>query len=95
MDEEAKRLEKEDAERLENLPQMERALIYVDDSPNGRLAARLARDYYRGVAAVFRQTGTFWENYAPDAYHQGEPARPDFCGWSAIAPITLYREYDV
>jgi len=59
------------------------------------LAARLARDYYRGVAAVFRQTGTFWENYAPDAYHQGEPARPDFCGWSAIAPITLYREYDV
>jgi nucleotide-binding universal stress UspA family protein len=41
-DEEAKRLEKEDAERLENLPQMERALVYVDDSANGRLAARLA-----------------------------------------------------
>ena len=41
-DEEAKRLEKEDAERLENLPKMERALVYVDDSPNGRLAARLA-----------------------------------------------------
>jgi Kef-type K+ transport system membrane component KefB/nucleotide-binding universal stress UspA family protein len=41
-DEEAKRLDKEDAEELENLPQMERALVYVDDSPNGRLAARLA-----------------------------------------------------
>jgi Kef-type K+ transport system membrane component KefB/nucleotide-binding universal stress UspA family protein len=39
---EAKRLEKEDAEALEHLPKMERALVYVDDSPNGRLAARLA-----------------------------------------------------
>ena len=41
-DEEAKRLDKEEAEQLENLPKMERALVYVDDSPNGRLAARLA-----------------------------------------------------
>jgi nucleotide-binding universal stress UspA family protein len=39
---EAKRLEKEEAEALEHLPKMERALVYVDDSPNGRLAARLA-----------------------------------------------------
>ncbi len=59
------------------------------------LAGRLARAYYRGVAEVFRQTGTFWENYAPDTLSPGTPARPDFCGWSAIAPITLYREYDV
>ncbi|WIM11372.1 cation:proton antiporter [Enhydrobacter sp.] len=41
-EEEARRLEKEDAEETENLPKMERALVYVDDSPNGRLAARLA-----------------------------------------------------
>jgi Kef-type K+ transport system membrane component KefB/nucleotide-binding universal stress UspA family protein len=41
-EEEAKRLEKEDAEAAEHLPKMERALVYVDDSPNGRLAARLA-----------------------------------------------------
>jgi Kef-type K+ transport system membrane component KefB len=39
---EAKRLEKEEAEALEHLPKMERALVYVDDSANGRLAARLA-----------------------------------------------------
>lgn len=59
------------------------------------LAGRLAREHYKGVAEVFRRTGTFWENYAPDALSPGAPARPDFCGWSAIAPITLYREYDV
>jgi nucleotide-binding universal stress UspA family protein len=41
-EEEARRLEKEEAEALEHLPKMERALVYVDDSPNGRLAARLA-----------------------------------------------------
>ena len=41
-EEEAKRLEKEQAELDQSLPKMERALVYVDDSPNGRLAARLA-----------------------------------------------------
>jgi Kef-type K+ transport system membrane component KefB/nucleotide-binding universal stress UspA family protein len=41
-DDEAKRLEKEEAELTQALPGMERALVYVDDSANGRLAARLA-----------------------------------------------------
>jgi nucleotide-binding universal stress UspA family protein len=41
-EEEIRRLEKEEAEALEHLPKMERALVYADDSPNGRLASRLA-----------------------------------------------------
>jgi nucleotide-binding universal stress UspA family protein len=41
-EEEAKRLDKEEAELAESLPRMERALVYVDNSPNGRLAAQLA-----------------------------------------------------
>jgi Kef-type K+ transport system membrane component KefB/nucleotide-binding universal stress UspA family protein len=40
-DDEARRLEKEEAEQTQALPKMERALVYVDDSANGRLAARL------------------------------------------------------
>jgi hypothetical protein len=36
------RLDKEEAEHTQSLPKMERALVYVDHSPNGRLAARLA-----------------------------------------------------
>ncbi|MCW5734936.1 MAG: cation:proton antiporter [Enhydrobacter sp.] len=41
-EDEARRLEKEEAEQTLVLPRMERALVYVDDSANGRLAARLA-----------------------------------------------------
>ena len=41
-EDETRRLEKEEAEALEHLPKMERALVYADDSPNGRLASRLA-----------------------------------------------------
>lgn len=41
-EEEARRLDKEEAEESEALPRMERALVYVDDSANGRLAAALA-----------------------------------------------------
>jgi hypothetical protein len=57
------------------------------------LAHRLARAYYSAVADVYRRTGTFWENYAPDSPAPGDPAKPDFCGWSAIAPIALWHEY--
>ncbi len=40
--EEQQRLEKEDAEEKESVPRMERALVYVDDSDNGRQIATLA-----------------------------------------------------
>jgi glycogen debranching enzyme len=57
------------------------------------LAAKLARQYYWCVAEVFKSTGTFWENYAPDALTRGNDSRPDFCGWTGLAPIALYREF--
>jgi nucleotide-binding universal stress UspA family protein len=41
-DEELQRLEKEEAEQDESVPKMERALVYVDGSANGALAATLA-----------------------------------------------------
>jgi len=41
-EDETKRLEKEEASELEAVPKMERALVYVDGGPNGRLATRLA-----------------------------------------------------
>ena len=59
-DEEAKRLDKEEAEQPQNLPKMERALVYVDDSPNGRLAARLA-----GLFAARQQMLTTVLEHAP------------------------------
>jgi Kef-type K+ transport system membrane component KefB/nucleotide-binding universal stress UspA family protein len=41
-EDEAERLDREDAEHRESLPRMERALVYVDASRNGELTATLA-----------------------------------------------------
>jgi Kef-type K+ transport system membrane component KefB/nucleotide-binding universal stress UspA family protein len=41
-DEELKRLEKEEAEETESVPQMERALVYIDGSANGEMTAIVA-----------------------------------------------------
>lgn len=56
-------------------------------------ARRLARAYYWAVAQVFEATRTFWENYAPNSLAPGRIARPDFCGWTALAPIAILREF--
>ena len=57
------------------------------------LAKHLAGKIYRNVATVFEATGTFWENYAPDLVSYGMPAKKDFCGWTALIPIAVYKEY--
>jgi glycogen debranching enzyme len=42
---------------------------------------------------------TIWECYSPTAHRPGtqtndeEIVRPDFCGWSALGPISVYIEY--
>jgi hypothetical protein len=65
----------------------------LDRAGRPALAQRLARASYQAVAAVFEKTGTLWENYAPDAYAPGTPARPDFCGWTGLVPLAIGREY--
>lgn len=57
------------------------------------LARLLAAKIYENVAIVFEATDTFWENYAPDLISYGMPAKKDFCGWTALIPIAVYREY--
>ncbi len=57
------------------------------------MARRLAEKTYSSVAEVFAATNTFWENYSPDLVSYGMPAKKDFCGWTALIPIAVYREY--
>lgn len=57
------------------------------------LAKDLAKKIYKNVATVYQATGTFWENYAPDLIAYGMPAKKDFCGWTALIPISFYNEY--
>lgn len=58
-----------------------------------KTASRLAKQYYWAVAEVFKKTGTFWENYAPDFIDKGDSSRQDFCGWTGIVPIAVYKEF--
>jgi hypothetical protein len=55
-------------------------------------ATEATERYLDAMAKVFNDTGTVWENYAPEMEAPGKPAAKDFVGWSAIGPITLLIE---
>lgn len=63
-----------------------------------RTACRLLRHMYRTYADY--DPHTIWECYAPEAPEPacgengpGHRVRPDFCGWSALGPISIYIEF--
>lgn len=64
-------------------------------SANGKekLAKEIAECCYKNCIEVYKKTGTFWENYAPETAGRGDPAREDFVGWTGIFPITVLIEY--
>jgi len=45
------------------------------------------------VLEVFRESGTFYENYAPEYPAAGNPAKSDFVGWSGLGPIAMLFEH--
>lgn len=67
-------------------------------------AREASERYLQGIYEVFRQTGTLWENYAPDRTPEGKLnpgvhdytdesfCRPDFVGWTGLGPISLLIE---
>lgn len=59
------------------------------------LARKIALNYLDLVAEVFQKTGTIWENYAPDSSNPGQPAKPNFVGWSGLGPIGYFLEYAI
>jgi predicted neuraminidase len=59
------------------------------------LARVIALNHLDNAVAVFKATGTIWENYAPQKVAPGRPAKRDFVGWSGIAPIALFIEYAI
>lgn len=58
------------------------------------LAERVVRQQFRTYKAV--EPHTIWECYSPSAdepsTEHGRRARQDFCGWSALGPISLFIE---
>jgi hypothetical protein len=59
------------------------------------LAREIALNHLENIVEVFTQTGTIWENYAPDSAEPGKPAKGDFVGWSGIGPIVFLIEYAI
>jgi hypothetical protein len=45
------------------------------------------------VVRVFEETGTLWENYAPEQTAPGNRAKDDFVGWGGLAPVAGLFEY--
>ena len=62
-------------------------------------ARRIAESIYACVAAVFETDDTFYEFYKPESHERGYVkdfdhfAVEDFCGWTALVPIAIYREF--
>ncbi len=63
------------------------------------LAREAAIRYLEAVCAVFNdpEHATIWECYSPEQYapataEAGELVRPDFVGWSGLAPVTMLIE---
>ncbi|TAD98515.1 MAG: hypothetical protein EAZ97_10740 [Bacteroidetes bacterium] len=70
------------------------------------LAKKLAASFYDSVAQTYIDTKTFWEYYSPEKrvpgsfsqdyheeVHRGKRGRDNFCGWTALAPISIYKEF--
>ncbi|HKJ86550.1 MAG TPA: trehalase family glycosidase [Spirochaetia bacterium] len=64
-----------------------------------REAKQIAQSIYACVTTVFNRDDTFYEFYKPEAHERGyvkdfdHHAVEDFCGWSALVPISIYREF--
>lgn len=56
------------------------------------LAFELAMKHHEQVLEVYKNTGTFWEYYAPEKTEPGFLARPDFIGWTGLVPISIMFE---
>ncbi len=57
------------------------------------VAMEIAKNHYENVLQIFKETGTFWENYAPEHIERGNRSKPEFVGWTGLVPITVYLEY--
>ena len=60
---------------------------YKQDS----LAYEIATNHLDNVVKVFNETGSLWENYAPD-FVKGNDTK-DMVGWTGIVPISVLFEY--
>lgn len=57
------------------------------------LAHEIGLNHHEQVVRVFEQTGTLWENYAPEKPDRGSTSAPEFVGWTGLPPTAVLFEY--
>jgi glycogen debranching enzyme len=57
------------------------------------LAHQIGLNHHDNVVKVFEQTGTVWENYAPESAAPGNIAKDEFVGWTGLPPVAVLFEY--
>lgn len=69
----------------------------LDGYGKHQLAHEIGVDYLNTVVEVYKQKGTLFENYAPEPVmgkpDRGNYSKPDFVGWTGLAPISVLFEY--
>lgn len=59
---------------------------------SAEFASLATEKYLDGIFAVYKRTGTIWENYSPEFDMRGIWSKPDFVGWTGCGPIQLLIE---
>lgn len=57
------------------------------------LAHEIACKHVDAVVKVFTETGTLYENYAPEKPTAGNVSKADFVGWTGLVPISVLFEF--
>ncbi len=62
------------------------------------LSHDIAVEHLEAVVDVFKQYNTLFENYTPELVNNGKPdkgnpAKPDFVGWTGLSPIAILFEF--
>ena len=65
----------------------------LSENDYDKLAFEIAYNCVLNVVKTFEDTGTIWENYAPETSQKGSIAKKDFVGWSGLFPISILIEY--
>lgn len=77
---------------IKGLEQYGRESDNPTDYSFNEFATAAAEKYLDGLYAVYKKTGTLWENYSPDLMMRGNPSQKDFVGWTGCGPIELLIE---
>jgi hypothetical protein len=71
------------------------AIRGLEQNNQPELAREIALGSLGMMGRVFEETGTIWENYAPDAAKPGSQAKADFVGFSGVGPIVYLLEFAI